>query len=281
MQSGKPGYNNGMRWSYIYEEDNTTMKNRAMLSAFLALAVAALALSACGFNFSTANIQGATLGKGYDNGDIVEPTTVFAQEDQEIQLVVKVGNAPDDTQVKAVWSIVDVPGHEPAVLYESPLTLNSGENVAHFSLTNDQPWPAGSYKVEIYLNDKLDQALEYQVEESEARTPSIESATLAKGSSENEAVDPTSIFAPDDLELHLVVKVADAVEGTSLKAIWYVVEVQDYEPQAIDEVPYTLSGGENVADFTLANDQPWPVGKYKVELYLNDQLVQTLKYEVQ
>ncbi len=257
------------------------MKNRAILSAFLALAMAALALSACGFSISTANIQDATLGKGYDNGDIVEPTTVFAAEDQEIQLVVKVGNAPDDTNVKAVWSMVAVAGQEPTVLYESPLTLNSGENVAHFSLTNDQLWPAGSYKVEIYLNDKLDRTLEYQVKEPEVKIPTIESATLAKGSDQNEAVDPTSIFAPDDLELHLVVKVADAVEGTSLKAIWHVVEVQDYEPQVIDEVPYTLSGGENVADFTLTNGQPWPVGKYKVDLYLNDNLVQTLEYEVQ
>ena len=257
------------------------MRNRAIFSAFLALAVAALALSACEFSVSTANIQDATLGKGYDNGSIVDPTIVFAQEDQEIQLVVKVGNAPDDTNVKVVWSIVAVAGQEPSVLYESPLTLNSGENIAHFSLTNDQPWPAGSYKVDVYLNDKLDRTLEYQVEESEAGTPAIESATLAKGYDQNEAVDPTSIFAPDDLDLHLVVRVARATEGTSLKAIWYVVDVPDYEPQVIDEVPYTLSGGENTADFTLTNDQPWPVGKYKVELYLNDQLDQTLEYEVQ
>jgi len=265
----------------VLEEDGTIMRNRTVFSAFPALAVVVLALSACGFSFSTANIQDATLGRGYDNGSVVDPTTVFAQEDQEIQLVVNVANAPDDTQVKAVWSIVDVAGHEPTVLYESPLTLNSEENVAHFSLTNDQPWPAGKYKVEIYLNDKPDKTIEYEVEKSEAKTPTIESATLAKGSNQNEAVDPTSIFAPDDLTLHLVVKVADAVEGTSLKATWSVVEVQDYEPQVIDEVPYTLSGGENTADFTLTNDQPWPVGKYKVELYLNDQLVQTLEYEVQ
>ncbi len=257
------------------------MRNRAIFSAVAALVAAVLALSACGFSVSTANIQDVTLGRGYENSAIVEPTTVFAPEDQAIELVIKVGNAPDDTNVKAAWSIVDVAGYEPAVLYESPLTLNSGENVAHFTLTNDQNWPAGSYKVEIYLNDKLDKTIEYQVEAPEVKEPTIESATLAKGSNENEAVDPTTVFAPDDLTLHLVVKVADAVEGTSLKAIWQVVEVQDYEPQVIDEIPYTLSGGENVADFTLTNDQPWPTGKYKVDLYLNDQMVQTLEYEVQ
>jgi hypothetical protein len=264
-----------------FEKDGALMKNRAIFLAFVTLIVVILVVSACGFSFSTANITDVTVGKGYDNGTVLEPTTVFAPDDLEIQLVVNVANAPDDTQVKAVWSIVDVAGHEPAVLYESPVTLNSGQNVAHFSLTNDQPWPAGKYKVEIYLDDKLDKTVEYQVEQSAAKTPTIESATLAKGSDQNEAVDPTTVFAPSDLTLHLVVKVADAVEGTSLKAVWSVVEVQDYEPQVIDEAPYTLSGGENVADFTLTNDKPWPVGKYKVELYLNDQLVQTLEYKVQ
>ena len=257
------------------------MRNRAVFSAFLALAVAALALSACGFSISTANIQDATLAKGYDNGNAVDPTNVFAAEDQEIHLVVNVGNAPDDTNVKTVWSMVAVAGYEPAVLYEKPLTLNSGETVAHFTLTSDQPWPAGSYKVEVYLNDKLDRTLEYEVKELEVKTPTIQSATLAKGYESGEAVDPTNVFAPDDLELHLVVKVANAVEGTTLKAIWSVVEVEGYEPQVIDESPYILSTAENAADFTLSNDQPWPVGKYKVELYLSDTLVQTLEYEVQ
>lgn len=254
------------------------MKNRAILHAFLALAMAALALSACGF--STANIQDAILGRGYDNGNIVDPTTVFAQEDQEIQLVVKVGNAPDDTEVKTVWSMVAVSGYEPTVLYESPLTLSSGENIAHFSLTNDQLWPAGSYKVEIYLNGELDRTVEYEVEKGEVKAPTIQSATLAKGSDQSEAVDPTNVFAPDDLVIHMVVKVDNAVEGTSLKTVWYVADVEGYEPQVIDEVPYTLGGGENTADFTLTNDQPWPVGKYKVELYLDDKLEQTLEYEV-
>jgi hypothetical protein len=30
----------------------------------------------------------------------------------------------------------------------------------------------------------------------------------------------------------------------------------------------------------LATDQTWPVGKYKVELYLDGKLDQTLEYEV-
>ena len=44
-----------------------------------------------------------------------------------------------------------------------------------YNLSNDQLWPIGTYKVEIYLNDKLDQTLEFSVEGSPAaavNTPS-------------------------------------------------------------------------------------------------------------
>jgi len=87
---------------------------------------------------------------------------------------------PDDTNVKAVWSLVAVAGQEPAVLYESPLTLNSGETVAHFTLSSAQPWPAGKYKVEVYLDDKLDRTLEYEVKEPEVKTPTIEKRHLGQ-----------------------------------------------------------------------------------------------------
>jgi hypothetical protein len=38
---------------------------------------------------------------------------------------------------------------------------------------------------------------------------------------------------------------------------------------------------DSTADFTLSNDQPWPVGKYKADIYLDDKLDRTLEFEVQ
>ena len=41
-----------------------------------------------------------------------------------------------------------------------------GSGNAHFTLStpNTGLWPAGKYKVEIYLNDKLDRTLEYAID---------------------------------------------------------------------------------------------------------------------
>jgi len=264
----------------VFWRDEAIMRNRAIFLAFLALAAAALALAACGSSGGTADLQDAALARGYNSGTAVDPTTVFAATDK-IHLILKVGNTADGAKIKAVWSLVAATGYEPRVLDESLLTLKRGENVGHFILTNDQPWPVGSYRVAIYMHDKLSRTLEYQVAQAEVKTPTIESAILAKGYENVDPVDPTNVFAPDDITIHLVAKVGNAVEGTNLRAIWYVAEVQGYEPQTIDEATYTLVAGENIDDFTLTNDKPWPAGKYKVELYLDGRLAQTLEYEVQ
>jgi len=117
--------------------------------------------------------------------------------------------------------------------------------------------------------------------ESSAGTAQVKSAILGKGVDQNgNMVDPTDTFAPTDPTIHVVATLANVPDGTTLKAMWYVVEVQGSEPGVIDEISRTLGSGEETVDFTLANDRPWPVGKYKVELYLNDTLDKTLEFEV-
>jgi len=48
----------------------------------------------------------------------------------------------------------------------------------------------------------------------------------------------------------------------------------------IDEAEITAEEG-NIFTFDLTNNGLWPVGKYKVDLYLNDKLDRTLEFEVQ
>ena len=120
--------------------------------------VLALTVLACGFNFSTANISEAKLAKD-EAGD--ETTTTFAQGDS-FYAIVEVANAPDDTAVKAEWTAVEADGVEPNfVIGEKEL---AGGGTLTFSLNNDQLWPVGQYKVDLYLNDELERTLEFTVE---------------------------------------------------------------------------------------------------------------------
>jgi hypothetical protein len=126
--------------------------------AVLALFAAGLA---CSFSASTANISDAYLARDPDGTD---PTTVFLP-DEPFYLIVELANAPDDTVVKAVWVAVDADGVDfDTVIDEAELTTGSGQLT--FDLTNDGLWPAGNYKVDIYLNDTVKETLEFSVEDA-------------------------------------------------------------------------------------------------------------------
>ena len=72
-------------------------------------------------------------------------------------------NAPDDTKLKAVWTAVSAEGVDPNFMIDE-VEFTSGDELVHFTLENDNLWPAGQYKVEIYLNDKLDKTLTFDVQ---------------------------------------------------------------------------------------------------------------------
>ena len=126
---------------------------------YIVLALLVSAALACGGSFSTANISNAYLTADPGSGSA---TTVFSQ-DQVFYCIVELQNAPDDTVVKVIWTAVNIEGSEPnTYIYENSLT--TGDNTLTFELSNNGPWPVGTYKADIYLNDTLDRTLTLEVQ---------------------------------------------------------------------------------------------------------------------
>lgn len=146
---------------------------------FIGLLSLTLFLSGCEFSASTANIGDVIMAKDSAGEN---PTTVFEPSDTVFSLVT-LNNAPDDTQLKAVWTAVDVGDAAPANQLIDEVELVAGSGVHEFSLTPDAAFPAGSYKVEIYLNGELDRTLQFtvsgEVTEAPAAEPTAEPAPAA------------------------------------------------------------------------------------------------------
>jgi len=130
--------------------------------SFIIMLIAALTLVtlACGGTISTANIKSARLSVNESGSPEM---TTFNQDDLTIYLAITLANAPDDTVVKTSWIAADVEGVDLNTLIDET-ELTSGDGELYFNIANNQLWPLGQYKVEIYLNDKLDRTLEYQVQ---------------------------------------------------------------------------------------------------------------------
>ena len=94
-------------------------------------------------------------------------------------------------------------------------------------------------------------------------TANIAEATIARDPEGNE---PTSVFAQDD-KFYAVVELANAPDDTKVKAVWVAVDAEGVDPDlTIEETELTTGGGQ--LHFELSNDKMWPVGKYKVDLFI-------------
>jgi hypothetical protein len=131
------------------------MKKRSWM-ILLPLVILALSTMACEFSASTAAIKDAYLVTDESSGT---KTTSYTQ-DQPFVFVVEQANAPDDTKVKAVWYSVDESGKATQFVEKEMVT---GGTPVTFSATNNGPWPVGNYKVELYMNDKLNKTVEFSV----------------------------------------------------------------------------------------------------------------------
>jgi len=111
--------------------------------------------------------------------------------------------------------------------------------------------------------------------EFSASTANIKDAWMA---SDEAGELRTEVFAQDAI-FYCKVILANAPDDTTVKASWTAVEVEGEEPDVfLDETE--LTGGDNNLTFQLSNSSLWPFGRYKVDLYLNDELDRTLEFEV-
>ncbi len=106
-------------------------------------------------------------------------------------------------------------------------------------------------------------------------TPEVVSVTLAKGLAQDyKPMEETTEFLPTET-LYCSVKVSNLSKGAELKAAWF------YGEELLNETYYTAEkGGSGYIGFFLEPEGYWPIGKYRVDIYLGDQLAQKAEFSV-
>jgi hypothetical protein len=96
--------------------------------------------------------------------------------------------------------------------------------------------------------------------------------------------NPTTVFAPSDV-FYVVGDLNNAPAGTVVDAKWLAVAIEGYESgeliyeQTISD--FTEESFTGSIYFQLSNDSGWPVGEYKVDLYLDGSSVGSVPFNVQ
>jgi hypothetical protein len=103
------------------------------------------------------------MAKDDGNGSPGETTDTFDTGDRTIHCVTTLKSAKSGTQMKFSWWIVDAEGSQNRKIKDIDYKTRALENIVHGHLTLPQDWPAGKYKVQVYVNGDIDKTVFYTV----------------------------------------------------------------------------------------------------------------------
>jgi hypothetical protein len=109
-------------------------------------------------------------------------------------------------------------------------------------------------------------------------TANISSTEFAKEVPGGQPVKIESTYHPGDGPFHLYVVVSNAPEDTRVKAAWFGID--DSNKSILIDSNTIIMGNNSQVDFSLSLPRPWPVGKYKVDLSLNDKFDRSIPFDV-
>ena len=93
--------------------------------------------------------------------------------------------------------------------------------------------------------------------------------------------EETTSFAAGDRTIHCVAELNKARKGTKVRFVWKAVDVPGSPSEEIKAIDYTTNSFENKIRGHLTFPRDWPVGKYRVEVYINDGLDKTIDYTIE
>jgi hypothetical protein len=108
--------------------------------------------------------------------------------------------------------------------------------------------------------------------------PSLTNPRMSTGF---DGANTTTVYSPSDI-FYAVADLSNVETGSVVDAKWYIVSSPDYNAGEIESSTLKIEdkNAANYESFKLSSKNSWPVGEYKVELYLDGTLVHTLNFSV-
>ena len=114
---------------------------------FSAISVLILASLACNFG-GEPGVSNIYMAKDSD-GDV--QTSVFSPTD-DFYVFFDVNSVDVGTYFEGRWFALDIEGEDPNTAFTTiDYNLEDGVGTVYFQLFNDSDWPAGTYRVDIYM----------------------------------------------------------------------------------------------------------------------------------
>lgn len=264
---------------------------------FLIVVVIIIILS--GSNSNTAPVGNANpiskviLAKGITSDKKpINPTSAFSINDPEIDAIITLNNLSAGVIVNYQWYNVDQKKVLQQENVSSAVTI-SGTTTSVITRNPDTPghvnWGLGNYEFRISLNGQLIVTKKFTVQTDQDIANNLTLASI-KDVQLTTAVDlqgnPTksvsNVFSKDDQDIYSSISYSNLFQTTSFEEKWIFVD-SDY---LIAKYQKNINGSGNFA-FGIDSKrdswiptQKWPVGKYRLEIYLDSTQINSIDFEI-
>ena len=132
----------------------------------------------------------------------------------------------------------------------------------------------------IDLNDEAGATSGDETDLDDTTDQRVESIRLARETGGK--LETVKNFKPNDTPEHIIVTLSEGTEDTHVKTIWTNLNAGGATNQKLWEKELVTSEKNRRADFSLSNSngKKFPAGDYKIDIYLDDELLQTVHYKV-
>jgi len=185
------------------------------------------------------------------------------------------------TEVRWVFTGVDTTAGKNIEIAESRTSALVANVISGSVALPPRDWPTGSYKADLYLNDRLIKTIEYVVSRPVGEL-SVISVALKRDDGEGNPGEKVKEFHPSDHKLHFEAEVDGFFVGEArVKWVFTAVETTAGKNRQVQEVEFDVTdfrGNTLTSHVELPRD--WPTGLYKVDIHINDKLIKTFEYTI-
>lgn len=144
-------------------------------------------------------------------------------------------------------------------------------------------WPAGTHEVSLSLDGEVVAKEKFTVKVGApmagATKLEIDSAQLFRDDGKGEPGEAVKAFGTGDTVLHVQWKLKQKALAKGIQFSWVLVEVEGEKPQTIATADVEPAVNDEISS-SLTTKQGLPVGKYRVDLLQNGQVLDSKAFEV-
>jgi hypothetical protein len=108
----------------------------------------------------------------------------------------------------------------------------------------------------------------------------IKEIHMAKDNGNGQPGSEALSFEPGDRTIHCVTTLNTPKAGTAMRFAWWIVDAGGSHNEKFKEIEYTTRAREYLVHGHLTFSRDWPIGKYKVQVYVNGDLDRTVFFDV-